>query len=401
MAQRHFALLALAIAAACARTPASSTAAPELSAATVVPIQIVNNHVHLLMTSGGRDVSMIYDTGAGLTLLDMSVAQALGVRLGRPVQVGGTGTAPVRAFAIDGGRLVLPQDSSIRVKPVIALEMSLSLYEGVPVNGILGADFTRQAVVQLDYERGTMILHPRDFRYQGTGTRIPLTFKDGHPHASGHVMLADSTRLAADCLVDVGASGAVFFTKPFVERHRLRERVGPTIRRRFGRGVGGSSWATVGRIAGLRLGNIEIPSPVVAMYGDSAGVNSTDAFDCNIGGDVLRRFNVYLDYGRKEMILEPTAALMEPFEADMGGAAYWMDVVFGGIRMIDIMPRGPAEQAGLREEDLIMEIDGRPALEYGVEALRKRLRQPAGEIVFRVRRGQEELIIRLPVRRLI
>jgi hypothetical protein len=399
--QRTAALLLL-LAAGCSRGVTPAAPVPARSSATVVPIRIVNNHVHLQMTGpGGKALSLIYDTGAGFTLLDIPVAEALGFKQGSPVSVGGAGNAPVRAYAIEGGRLVLPQDTTYWVTPVIAIGMSLSLFEGIAVNGILGADFTRQAVLQLDYANQRMILHPRSFQYSGNGARIPITFREGHPHAIGQIVLADSTRLTADCVIDVGASGALLLTKPFVERHRVTERVGPTIRRKFGRGVGGSSWATLGRVARLKLGAAEVEAPITAMYGDSAGVLSTDrSFECNVGGEVLRRFVVYLDYGRSQMILEPTAAVKEPFETDMGGAAFRVDSAAGGLRIVDLMPRGPAEVAGLRAEDLIVAVDGRPSLEYGVDALRKRLRRPGGDVELRIRRDQGEQVIRLPVRRL-
>ena len=397
---RVIAGLAAALTVACARRV--ETGVRPQGAPVVVPIQLVNNHVHLGMSAAGRHLSLIYDTGAGFTLLDIPVAEALGVKLGKSVSVGGAGNAPVRAFAVSGGRLALPQDTTIQVTPVVALEMSLGMFEGIPVNGILGADFTRQFVLQLDYAGQRMLLHPRDYRYTGNGIRIPLTFREGQPHTVGEIILSDSTRLKANCVIDVGASGALLLTKPFVEKHRIAQRVGPTIYRRAGRGVGGSSWATIGRVAAVRLGTAEVQAPITLMYGLSSGVLSTDrAFECNIGGEILRRYNVFFDYGRKEMILEPTPALSEPFEADMGGAAFRLDTLAGGIRITDLMPKGPAELAGLREDDLIVRIDGRPALEYGVDALRKRLRRDGGDVDFRVRRPEGEQVIRLPVRRLI
>lgn len=396
----HTKALLVGVAVACA-----GRVAPELTpnAPVVVPIQVVNNHIHLRMSSGGTDLSLIYDTGAGTTLLDLPVAQRLGFRLGQTVNVGGAGPAAVQGARLVGATLVLPQDSSIKVSPSIAFPMSLAAFEGIPVNGILGADFTAQSVVQLDYAAHQMLLHPRTFRYAGNGVRLPLTLKDGHPHTTGQVVLADSTRLSADCEIDVGASSALTLTKPFVEKNHLIERVGQTIRRKAGRGVGGSAWTAIGRVAALRLGSAELLAPITGFYGDSAGVFSTDRnFECNVGGEILRRFIVYLDYGRKEMILEPTAAVHDSFEADMSGAAFRIDTIAGGFRVTDVMPQGPAEAAGLVENDLIASIDGRPALEFGMEALRRRLRQNGGEVQFTVRRSPgEPVIIRLPVRRLI
>jgi hypothetical protein len=384
---------------ACAK-PGAPAVAPK-DGPIVVPIQIVNNHVYLHMTGAGRDLSLIYDTGAGWTLLELGAAQSLGFRIGGKVNLGGAGSAPVRAFALSSGKLALPQDTTVQVKPIVAFETTLGQYEGIRFDGILGADFTRQFVVQLDYAGERMLLHPRSFRYTGSATRIPITFKDGKPHAVGQIILADSARLPADCLIDVGASAPLVLSKPFVEKHRLLQRVGPTIRRRAGRGVGGSSWATIGRIPGVQIGTAVLQSPVTAMYGDSAGTLSSSNFDCNIGGETLRRFNVFFDYGRKEMILEPTAAVSEPFETDMSGASFRVDAAAGGIRMVELMPRGPAEAAGLREDDLIVSIDGRPALEMGLEAFRRRLKRPGGEVELTIRRGQTDQTFRLPIRRLI
>jgi len=390
-------MVALGLACAKPTGPAVSPSAGPI----VVPIQIVNNHVYLHMTGAGRDLSMIYDTGAGWTVLNLVTAQSLGFKLGGKADLGGAGSAPVRAFMLESGAIALPQDTAVKVKPIVAFETTLGEYEGIRFDGILGADFTRQFVVQLDYPGERMILHPRSFRYAGSAAPIPITFKDGKPHAVGQIILPDSTRLTADCLIDVGASSALTLNKPFVEKNRLLQRVGPTIRRRSGRGVGGSSWATVGRVAGVTLGATTLQSPVTAMYGDSAGSLSSSAFECNIGGETLRRFAVYFDYARKEMILEPSAAVSEPFETDMSGASYRVDMAAGGIRIVELMPRGPAEVAGLREEDLIVAIDGRPALELGLEQLRRRLKRPGGEVEFTVRRAQADQKLRLPIRRLI
>lgn len=388
-----------AVSVACAKSVAPAVG--PMAGPIVVPIRVVNNHVYLHMTGAGRDLSMIYDTGAGWTLLELGIAQTLGFKLGDKANLGGAGAAPVRAFMLSRAKLELPQDTTVQVKPIVAFETTLGQYEGIQFDGILGADFTRQFVVQLDYPGERMILHPRSFRYAGSATRTAITFKDGKPHAPGQIILSDSTRLPADCLIDVGASSPLTLNKPFVEKHRLTQRVGPTIRRRSGRGVGGSSWATVGRVAGVEIGGTRLQSPVTAMFGDSAGVLSSSTYECNIGGETLRRFNVYFDFARKEMILEPTAAVSEPFETDMSGASYRVDTPAGGIRIVELMPRGPAETLGLREEDLIVAIDGRPALEFGLETLRRRLKRPGGEVEFTVRRAEGEQKFRMAVRRII
>jgi predicted aspartyl protease len=379
-------------------------AAPCAAQPVVVPIELTNNHVFVRMTSKGRDLSLLLDTGAGITLLDLPVAEALGFRLGGQANIAGAGPATVRATLLLDASITLPEDTTVKVSPRIALPMEgLNAFEGREVNGIMGADFIGRSVVQLDYAGKRLLLHDAStFSYSGRGVRVPMYLKEGHPHISAQVLLADGAQLKADCVIDIGASGALTLTKPFADKHRLAERVGPTISRKTGRGVGGSARATIGRVAALRIGEVELARPVTALYGDSAGVLSTDRnFECNIGADVLRRFTVFLDYRHKQIILEPNEAVSEPFEADMGGAAFRIDTASGGFRVTDLMPNGPGERAGLVEGDLIVAVDGRAALEFGADPLRQRLRRPGGEVEFTVRRADGDRIIRVPVRRLI
>jgi hypothetical protein len=55
--------------------------------------------------------------------------------------------------------------------------------------------------------------------------------------------------------------------------------------------------ADIGRVAALKLGRLEIERPITSLQGDSAGVMSGNAeWIGNIGGDILRRFTVFLDY---------------------------------------------------------------------------------------------------------
>jgi hypothetical protein len=383
---------------ACASTPSATTAQPA-----TLPIDVYSNHVYVSVCASQHPLSFILDTGAGATFLDLHTAERFGIPLGSAFTARGAGAGTIAGAQLD--RTTVRLAGSPLVQPVpSALDLSrLPPREGHRMDGILGYDFIRRFVVAIDYVKQELRLYdPRAFHYDGPGTSIPITFSGNHPYVDAEVRLADGATLKGRMVVDVGAATSLSLTKPFVEANNLRDRVGPTIRRRAGGGVGGSVTADIGRVAALKLGAVEIVRPVTLLLGDSAGVFSGNAdWIGNIGGDILRRFTVYLDYANKRMILEAHAGTNEPFEADMSGIILVMSDSLTTAAIDYVMPGSAGEDAGLAVGDTLLSVDGQPATSPIIRELRKRLRHEGERIVLTVRRGGETKTVTLVLRRLV
>lgn len=97
----------------------------------------------------GRPLHFLFDTGAELSVLDETTVRELHLKTGNPVAVQGvqttlTGHWPVRLPA-KAGDLVLPAN-------YLALNLSeLAKSCHRPVDGLLGADFIRGRVVEIDF----------------------------------------------------------------------------------------------------------------------------------------------------------------------------------------------------------------------------------------------------------
>jgi hypothetical protein len=87
----------------------------------------------------------------------------------------------------------------------------------------------------------------------------------------------------------------------------------------FGFGAGGEFRQVTGRVESLEVGGVKILNPVADFSTDTKGVTGTASYDGTIGGDILRRFTVILDYSRQQMIFEPNADFATPFETDKSG----------------------------------------------------------------------------------
>jgi hypothetical protein len=271
------------------------------------------------------------------------------------------------------------------------------------MDGILGYDFISRFVVAIDYVKQELRLYDADsFQYSGAGPSIPVAFFSNHPHINTEVRLADGTTIPARMIVDVGSAGSLSLAKPFVDANHLRDRVGPTVRRRGGGGVGGATWSDIGRVAALRLGSLEIANPVTTLFGDSAGVFSTPGtWVGNIGGEILRRFTVFLDYKHNRMILEPHVGTSETFEADMSGIGFVMDDSLHTLIVDTVVPESPASAAGLVPRDTITAIDGKPATASALRELRRRFKRDGERVPLTIRHGGEARTVVIVTRRLV
>ena len=85
---------------------------------------------------------------------------------------------------------------------------------------------------------------------------------------------------------------------PFVEEHGLAARYATTAETTIGWGIGGRAQGRLARGGRLALGGLHVDAPVLRLPVDNGGALAIRHVAGNIGGEILRRFVVTLDYAR-------------------------------------------------------------------------------------------------------
>src|SRR5262249_1686810 len=148
---------------------------------------------------------------------------------------------------------------------------------------------------------------------------------------------------------------------PLVTRRKLIESM-PEVVPGFAAGVSGESPVVAGRAESLTLGRGAILNPTAGFSQATKGAHSWADFDGFLRSEIWRRFRVTLDYSRKQMRLEPSESLRDPFESDMSGLILVADGAdFKTFRISQVRGDSPAAAAGLREGDVLLAIDDQPA----------------------------------------
>jgi hypothetical protein len=367
-----------------------------------VPVQITGNRVLLGVAVNDHPPStFILDTGAARTVIEKDYAAQRGIRATGQTQAMGAaasikvGVARDLVFTFGDIRLPATDVPLIPLGPV-------NLRTGTPVQGVLGKEAFSAYVVDIDYERGTVAFHDRrSFATPKEAVTVPLRFTHGSiPQVDVRLTLPDGRTVPARLHLDTGAGPGLILTRGFARKHDIN--LPDAIDTAIGLGVGGGMTERTGRIARLDFAGFSIDRPIAIVSNSTTGVLGDAQVDGLLGGDILRRFHVQIDYGRKQMHLTKNAAFGEPVEIDMLGATLASrDESFRAIVVQSLRAGTPAAAAGLREGDELRAVDGKPVTPKEMDAVRKLFRQPERRYELTILRDGKELVVPVTTRRFV
>jgi predicted aspartyl protease len=368
-----------------------------------VPFEIANRLIIVnARVNGSGPLSFVLDTGANQAIVRLDVAKRLGLTLEGTVNAGGAGAGTQVGSRVRNASWSLDGHNSF-VQPVtIALPLPrISAGIGRDIAGIIGGEFVRQFVVELDYQSRTITLHDRNsFTYRGPGETLPLDFTPGnHPVVRASINAAGGKRLEGRFMLDTGSSGSIVLHSPWVVEHRLLDERSKTISA-AGAGAGGRTTGRIGRVGALQLGSFALKEPLTMFSEDTAGAFADRSLAGNLGAQIAQRFRLFLDYGRKRLILEPSAIFAEPFDRAFTGIVLRAEGAdFRTFRVQEVFEQSVAADAGIREGDIIASMDGTPSADLTLTAINEMLAKPV-LCKLTILRGQDTVVIELTPRQL-
>src|SRR5690606_14132544 len=106
----------------------------------------------------------------------------------------------------------------------------------------------------------------------------------------------------------------------------------------------------------FRLGKYKFRKLPVLLYEDQEDIFNYPSIGGLIGNDLLRRFNVFLNYPEGEIYLKPNISFKEKFDYSYTGLTLSFEA--GMVVVADVRAGSPAFKAGLRRGDRIIAVNG-------------------------------------------
>ncbi|MGH7730770.1 MAG: aspartyl protease family protein [Candidatus Eiseniibacteriota bacterium] len=330
-----------------------------------------SRHVWIKASINGLPpADFLLDTGASGTTIDRTYAEENEIATEGLFDVQGMGGGDAGSFARARSlRITGPDGDGVQLTDLKVNVVDLGeRHEEVlwrRMAGLIGYDVLGRFAVEIDYDRQVVTLRdPKAFVYHGTGAALDMKLMSGIP-----IVRIDFDRgCGGDFLVDVGNSFGAIVHGSLVRRCRVFTNVADRKQVKIhGGGIGGGFQSWLCRLDTLHVGPFVICDPILALALGTRGMVGSEDYGGNIGNGVLERFKCTFDYLNRKLYLEPGARFAQRDRYSRMGAY----LVRSQDRVVawGVVHGSPAHEAGLKDRDEVIEIDGRPASSYTPEEL--------------------------------
>ncbi|TDO26457.1 aspartyl protease family protein [Sediminibacterium goheungense] len=336
-------------------------------------------------------LNFVFDTGSGGISLDSLTIQYLGLKkeLSDKTIRGIAGIKQVE-FAYNH-TLKLP---GLQVEKldfhVNDYELLTSVY-GLKIDGIIGFSFLRRFIVHIDYDRQIMEVYtPGRFRYPKGGYMLKPDFTTLPLQAA---TIEDERTINGRFIFDTGAGLTFLLSKEFVQDSLVFKR-----KRKFyptqAEGLGGKKMMDITVSKGVKLGPYKFRNVPVHIFDDEYNVTSYPLLGGLIGNDIMRRFNVILNYPERCIHIKPNNHYPESFDYSYTGLGIYL--IDGEIRVIDIIKGSPGDKAGFQPGDIIFSVENNYT--KNIQAYKTLFQNSIGKVKVIIFREQKPLVLTMNIK---
>lgn len=366
-----------------------------------VPFKMQHQHMFFQMKiSDSRPLNFVFDTGAGMAVLNPKTAQELGIATAgtlRAQGVGGMVTAPRYV----GLRLSMGQ-VNLRVNAIGFLVQHLEHKLGRSIDGIIGADFLVRYVTQIDYDQKLLRFFDFDeFTYRGKGKKTRLKMMGRLATCPLTIQLPNGEKHTDDFLIDTGAGICLGFTTSFSNTHQLTKRFAKKYRFYTSGATTNKTYLEAANLPGLELKGFAFQNIPISISNTRQGVLGTFQNGGILGNRILKRFNITFDYQSRMAYWEPNRAYKKGFEKNCAGIFFGFIDNFQRLEIHQIIAGAPAQQAGLKKGDQVLEVQGKQVTSKDLTWIKQQLGVPDREVILKIKRKRRVKLVRIKLKAMI
>lgn len=301
-----------------------------------------------------------FDTGCGGTVLDKDFLVASNIVLTGEKEDMATSVNVVQVDVSNNNNI---NANGLEISGVKFYIESLSHMNFAPngkrIAGVIGFDLMKNYVTYINHEENYIELYPAGTQLFAKAKQLSFFLhEDQIPAFYATIQTNSGKTLPARLVFDSGASFTSSLSSSFIAKHNLLDDL--TIKVQVPVIGGAASSKSTNYLSShkeLSFGDFLFKHVPVNLSTSSTGAMATESIDGVIGFDLIKRFNVVLDYNSKIMKLIPNKFYKTPFNINLTGLSFRKEN--DAIIVSGVMDYSPAKNAGINEGDVIISIDGK------------------------------------------
>jgi len=400
----------------------------------VIPFQNINNLIFIPINVNGVELHFLLDTGVEETILfSMEEKKEVNFYNVEKISLRGLGSeTSIEGLKSTNNILEIKGLRSVNHLLYIVLDQNfnLSSHVGIPVNGIIGYNFFKKNLVEVNYSKKKIIVYVDNEKNRNKiekkFEKVPITIERSKPYLTGNVTI-NTVEIPAKLLLDIGNSDAIWL---FENKEKAVTIPAKNFDDYLGKGFSGDVEGKRAQISKFSFSKFDFKNPIVAFPDSSSTRNVKMVQDRagSVGAEILRRFNMVFDYSNNQLFLKKNNNYGSPFKYNKSGVElqhYGLQWVQETVRLETVPYKGtitiengaivqsnfrykfvlkpiylvahvrknsPAAISGLQKGDVIVSINNRPGYDYSLEKINSLLKSEEEDwISFEVERESQIL----------
>ncbi len=386
-----------------------------------IKFELANNLIIIPVFVNGVELSFILDSGVGSTIIfSVDNKSSLELKNASKIYLRGLGDdEPVEAIKSINNEFKIGNATSSDHTIYLVLDESINFSPrmGFPIHGIIGYDFFKNFVLDINYTKRIIKMNnPELYKYKKCKkcyeTDISFEEQNKRPYVKAKYKSKNGF-IDIVLLLDSGSGSSLWLFENKEKGIQISEN---SFRDFLGKGFNGDIYGQRTKIEELHLGDF-VMKEVTTAFPDSIYIQGIplDRRQGSLGGNVLRRFNMIVDYPNQRISFKKNSFFEKPFHYNMSGLTIQhsgfttvkntddtkiyrrrnkkvleKDRLYLGFNRIvtektfelsnnfvllpkyeisDIRPGSPADMVGLRKGDIILEVNSRKAYNYQLSEL--------------------------------
>jgi hypothetical protein len=266
----------------------------------------------------------------------------------------------------------------------------LTMAYGEKIDGIIGYSFLSRYIVMINYDSLKISVYSKGrIKYPRGGFLLKPSLVNIPVFSSS---IKDDRELTSRFYFDTGAGMCLLLSSDFVS-----DSVFINPKRKFhttqAEGLGGKAPMRQGVIRQVKIGPYRFKKVPTYIFDDEYNVTSYPYLGGLIGNDLLRRFNLIINYERRDIYMMPNSHFKDAFDYSYTGLGIYL--IDDAVTVVDVMPGSPAESAGFKPGDIVMAVSNN--FTGNIQTYKTLLQTPGQKLKILVFRDREPLLLTMKV----